>query len=145
MTGKNHQPYVIAGLLAGLVIIVLGTAAFAKPRRVQRMPQGAWGAPHIKLNVTAHAADVEFDCAHGKINGPLTLDSRGRFNLSGSYTREHGGPIRMDIKAIDRPVRYSGSITGASMTLKITIVGSNEVIGTFTLTRGGPGRVFKCR
>jgi len=138
MLGKSY-------LIAGLVIIVFVTASFAKPRRLQKMPPGAWGAPHINLNVTATSADVEFDCAHGKINGPLTLDSRGRFNLSGSYTREHGGPIREDIKAIDQPVRYSGSITGASMRLKITLVGSNEVIGTYALERGGPGRVFKCR
>jgi hypothetical protein len=145
MTGKNHQFYLIAGLIAGLVTIVFVSASFAKPRRLQKMPQGAWGAPHINLNVTANSAEVEFDCAHGKINGPLTLDSRGRFNLSGSYTREHGGPIREDIKAIERPVRYSGSIVGTAMNLKITPVGSNEVIGTFSLTHGGPGRVFKCR
>ena len=138
---RKKQSYSIAGL----VIIVLVTGSFAKPRRLQKMPQGTWGAPHINLNVTATSADVEFDCAHGKINGPLTLDSRARFNLSGTYTREHGGPIREDIKAIDRPVRYSGSITGASMKLKITVVGSNEVIGTYVLERGGPGRVFKCR
>jgi len=77
MLGKSY-------LIAGLVIIVFVTASFAKPRRLQKMPPGAWGAPHINLNVTATSADVEFDCAHGKINGPLTLDSRGRFNLSGS-------------------------------------------------------------
>ena len=42
------------------------------------------------------------------------------------------------------PARYDGSVTGNSMTLTVRLTDTNETIGTFTLTRAGTARVFKC-
>ncbi len=70
--------------------------------------------------------------------------SAGRFQLAGTHTREHGGPIRKDEKPDTHPARYNGAVDGDTMTFTVTLTDSNEVLGAFTLTRGRMARVVKC-
>jgi len=105
------------------------------------MPIGVWGGDHIVLTVEATSAHVEFDCAHGEI--PVRLPD-GPFTVAGTFVREHGGPIRVDETADSHPALYVASMSGGVMTLTIRLAGGGELVGTFTLTRGSSGRVFKC-
>jgi len=43
-------------------------------------------------------AEVEFDCAHGQMTQRTTLDRHGDFDVAGTFTPEHGGPVRRDVK-----------------------------------------------
>lgn len=109
-----------------------------------RIATGVWGGLHINLEVGADSAKVEFDCAHGAIEGPLVVDGNGNFELRGSLTPERGGPIRADEKAEARQATYSGTIKGDTMKLTLKVAGVDEV-ETFTLERGKPGDLFKCK
>ena len=131
-------------VIVGLVFL-LGAAAASKPRRMKRVQTGSWGGPHIRLEVGQGSATVEYDCANGTIEGPLTIDSKGHFNWSGTHNPEHGGPIRVDEKSNSHPAIYTGWVKGDKMTLTLKRANSNEVVDTFTLTRGGGGRIFKCK
>ena len=133
--------------LIGIVILLALAFSIAdsKPRKPARIAQGDWGGQHITVNVSESAATIEFDCANGKIDGPLTVDRRGRFNLKGTFSREHGGPVRIDEKGNSQSARYSGWTDGRRMTLTVTTEGTKEAVGTFNLTHGSAGRVFKCR
>jgi hypothetical protein len=71
-------------------------------------------------------------------------DVQGSFIVSGTFVREHGGPIREDEMPDAHPALYAGAVTGGVMQLTVHLTATNEVIGTFTLTRGAPGRVVKC-
>lgn len=73
---------------------------------------GTWGGDHIGLEVTDKGAQVDFDCAHGSIDEPLTLDSDGRFGAKGSYAPEGPGPQREDQSGQGRPARYAGRVQG---------------------------------
>ena len=53
-----------------------------------------WGGTGIQLTVNDATATVEFDCAHGTIDQPLLIDQDGRFDIPGTFVREHGGPIQ---------------------------------------------------
>ena len=141
MSAQNRKPHLLTVLLLLLCISPSG----AKPRRMQRMQPGIWGSDHISLEVSKDSARVEYDCARGTINGPLTLDRRGRFNLSGTHIREHGGPVRIMERPKSQPARYTGTTDGRTMSLTVTLPETNEVIGTFVLVRGNSGRVYKCR
>jgi hypothetical protein len=110
---------------------------------MQRIPAGLWGGAHIRIEVGAKSATVEYDCAHGVIEGPLTLDSHGRFNLRGTHTPERGGPIRADETQRSQPASYTGSITGEKMTLTLKL--ANVEDETFTLEKGKEGELFKCK
>src|SRR2546423_10461586 len=131
-------------LVISLVLLIVPAAA-SRPRKMQRLLTGAWGGPHIRMDVGSRSATIEYDCANGTIDGPFTLDSKGRFTWRGTHNREHGGPIRIDEKANSKPVIYSGWIKADTMTLTVKLANTNEVVGTYTLKRGGTGRVFKCR
>lgn len=130
--------------IAGLVLL-LASSADSKPRRTQRLATGTWGGQHIRVVVGSSSAAIEYDCANGIIAGPLTFNANGNFNWRGSHTRERGGPTRIGGQSQGEPAIYSGSVKGDTMTLTVTLANNKETIGTFTLTRGNPGKVFKCR
>lgn len=127
-----------------LVLLIVSSAA-SRPRKMQRLPAGTWGGAHIRIDVEPRAARIDYDCANGTIDGPFTIDSKGRFTWRGTFSREHGGPIRIDEKSSSRPAIYSGSIKGDTMTLTVKLADTNDVLESFTLTRGSEGRVRKCR
>jgi hypothetical protein len=133
------------------LIIIFGTNDSCRTNegadmeRNDRLATGIWGGEHIRVEVTDSGADIEFDCAHGSIDQPIVLDSRGTFNVKGKYTPQHGGPIQRDEENNDRLVRYVGLVKDQEMTLTISNDNLKETIGSFTLTHGSEGKVMKCR
>ena len=104
-----------------------------------------WGGDHVKLEVTAEGATLDFDCASGTIAGPLTADAQGKFTVKGTFTRERPGPVMRDNPNTAAAATYSGAITGNTMRLNITAGPQNGSAGDYVLTRGQPGKVFKCK
>ena len=131
-------------VFVSLLLLIAGSAA-AKPRKMQRLQPGSWGAPHIRIDVEQSSATIDYDCANGTIDGPLTYDRKGNFTWRGTHNREHPGPTRIDETSNSRRAIYTGSIKGDTMTLTVKLADANEVVETFTLKRGGYGRVFKCK
>jgi len=130
-------------VILSLVLLIAFSVA-SRPRKMQRLPTGAWGGPHISISVGSRSATIDYDCANGTIDGPFKIDSKGRFTWRGTHNREHGGPIRIDEKPNSRPAIYSGWIKGDTMTLTVKLADTNEVVETYTLKRGSSGRVHKC-
>ena len=125
--------------------LVLGVVACRNPIGGDgRVAAGTWGGTGIRLEVTAAGASIEYDCAHGSIDEPLTTDRDGQFVASGTHVREHGGPIRQDEAPDRHPARYQGRTSGDMLRLTVTLTDLRQDIGTFTLTRGAAARVFKC-
>jgi len=107
-----------------------------------RLPAGVWGGGHAELDVRDSDAGFDGDCAHGTISGPIAVDADGTFGVTGTYTAEHGGPIGID-ETGSVPAVYTGRVAGDSLTLTVSAAGAGEV-GTFTVTRGQAGKIFKC-
>jgi hypothetical protein len=128
-------------ILASALLFAAAAAAAGGKRPA---PAGAWGGPHAGLTLTESGGRIEFDCAHGTVDEPLSSDESGRFEARGTYSREHGGPIRKGEEEERRPARYSGSIEGDRMTLTVTVTGASQSVGTFVLERGKPGIIHKC-
>ena len=110
---------------------------------MQKIPAGDWGGEHIRIEVGAKSATIEYDCAHGVIEGPLDVDSAGRFNLRGTHTPERGGPIRSDDTGRALPAKFVGSINGDKMTLTLKLADAEDE--TFTLHKGKEANIFKCK
>lgn len=127
------------------LVLLIGSLAAARPRRMQRLQTGSWGGSHIRIEVGPSSATIDYDCANGTINGPLTVDRKGHFAWRGSHNQEHGGPTRIDEQSNGRPAIYSGWIKGDTMTLTVKLAGTNEGAQSYTLNRGSAGRVFKCK
>src|SRR5215213_9370661 len=80
-------------------------------------PAGPWGGEHITLQVTESGGTFEIDCAHGTIEGRLSLDAQGRFDSPGTYVSESGGPDREGHTPAINRARYTGWSDGRRMTL----------------------------
>jgi hypothetical protein len=127
------------------LVLLTAFSVESKPRKMQRVSTSSWGAPHIRIEVAAGSATIDYDCANSTIEGPLTFDSKGRFTWHGAYNREGPGPIRVETSANSQRATYTGTVKGDTMTLTVKLAGSSDAIGTYTLKRGGAGRVFKCK
>lgn len=125
------------------ILVVFFLISCAGTTEMQRIPIGVWGGDHINIEVAEKSATIEYDCAHGVIEGPLVVDANGRFKLRGKHTPERGGPIRADEEQQSHPANYVGSITGNKMTLTLKLEGADDE--TFTLEKGKQGELFKCR
>jgi hypothetical protein len=142
-----------SGLLAkGVFIAVVATASYGiwppeaavrSGKHVKIVSTGTWGGDHIILEVSEKGAEVEFDCAHGQVTQPMALNQKGDFDVPGTFSPEHGGPVMRDEAVTSNPARYSGHVGGDTMAL--TVTQGKENIGTFTLTRGGQPKLRKCR
>ena len=124
-----------------LLVLLIMTSANAQKTRIAT---GVWGGLHINLEVSSKSAEVEWDCAHGAIEGPLVVDNNGNFELRGSFTPERGGPVRADETPQSRQATYAGTVKGNTMTLTLKVSGVEET-ETFTLERGKAGELFKCK
>jgi hypothetical protein len=138
------RPFRLARSVFLLEALVAASACSSGPSAPSPALTGTWGGDHIALTVADTGTHSEFDCAHGDIPGALTVDARGDFDVSGTFVREHGGPIRVGDVPDSHPAAYLGSVTGTTMVLTVRLTDTNEVIGTFTLSQGAPGRVVKC-
>jgi hypothetical protein len=107
------------------------------------LPVGTWGGEHVRLEVSERGAELEFDCAHGRIERPIRLDAQGSFDMAGDFTPEHGGPVRRDEVVHAAEARYAGRLDG--QTLVLTVTRDEAVIGRFTLAFGKRPRLMKCR
>jgi len=127
-----------------LTLCLVCTTACGALSPTSTVQAGTWGGDHVLLTVSGTGANAEFDCAHGTIDGPLSLDSSQRFDVAGTFVQEHGGPIRVDEQLVAVPARYAGTSRQGAMTLTITLTSNGQSLGPFTLTFGQQGSVFKC-
>jgi len=126
-----------------LVLIVTCASNPGGASHLDRVPNGAWGGEHVLLTVDDAGGKIEFDCAHGSLDGPLALDASGRFDVKGRLVGE-GGPVQKDEAVNARRARYRGDTDGQHMSLEVTLDGG-ENGGTFSLVKGGRAKLVKCR
>ena len=125
------------------LILALGTAACVAPD-IPEVVTGEWGGQHLGLVATDNGADLEYDCATGRITGAVRPDAQGRFSAPGEHFPGHGGPIGGGGPPEVRSARYEGTVRGTKMTITVTLTDTSEVLGTFTLVQGASPHVFKC-
>ena len=110
----------------------------------ERLAAGGWGGKHVRMEVADGGVLLEFDCARGDITGPVTLDAEGRFSAKGRFAREGFGPRDEGEVAKGVPALYVGAVKGESLTLTVTLAETRKEVGTYALTRGSRGRLWKC-
>ena len=130
-----------------LLLAAAALLAFCSPTAADglQVPAGDWNGKHIVLSVTSAGDKVEFDCAHGSIDGPITLDAQGRFSVKGTFVPERGGPTRDDQPETGQPAKYSGTLKDGTLTVSVELIETKQSLGDFTTTRGGSWQIFKCK
>ncbi len=93
----------LAALLAVAPVLALSNEPTRTPGGSPRVPQGLWGGKHLSLEVTESGANLQFDCARGRISSPLKLDDKGHFELEGVFVRERPGAVRVGDEVVVLP------------------------------------------
>lgn len=129
----------LAAIVSGAIGSSIMNEAIARPARPS--VEGNWGGRQIRLQADAHGAEIELDCAQGRITGPIKLDKSQQFSAKGSYEAYGPGPQQGDVSpAIS--ARYSGKVTGDTLSLDITPDKGPKL--SYTLTRGKNVKLIRC-
>ena len=104
---------------------------------------GLWGGPHAGIEFQGGLADVQFDCASGTIDEPITAAAGGKFLAKGTYRAGAPGPIRVGQIFKSQPARYSGEVVKQTMTLNVALE-DGTTLGPFALTEGATPQLTRC-
>ena len=105
---------------------------------------GTWGGDHVRATVGLASSLLVYDCANGSIDQAFTVDTAGRFALTGTHVMESPGPVQEGVDPVRHPALYTGSTDGKVLTFTVTLTDSNQTFGPFTLALNAPGRVVHC-
>lgn len=133
-----RKPAFALALFASLA----GAGCITSPTAVVAL--GPWGGSHVSMDVTAAGARLEYDCGEGVIEEALRPDADGRFTAAGLHTPGHSGPIRAGEILPTLRARYEGHVRGERMSLRITLIETGVVLGSFELRRGNSALLVRC-
>jgi hypothetical protein len=107
---------------------------------------GVWAGEHIALTTGRSGGSLEYDCAAGRIDGPIIPRQDGTFERTGTHTPGTGGPERIGEPKPSYPASYLGKVVGTTMTLVVQyeIAGGSPRLGPFVLVRGAEPRLLRC-
>lgn len=125
----------------GVALAALGGCATA----VSQGPvTGNWGGEHVGLVLDERGGRLDYDCAAGTITEPLVQSRDGSFAASGMHTPGQGGPDRAGYIPPSFAARYSGTISGNTMTLRVAVPSRDLTMGPFRLRRDAPPQLLRC-
>jgi hypothetical protein len=131
-----------------LLLAVLLTPESSRATDVGSRPlltPGSWGGRGAELRVGEGAAEIEFNCALGRIDRPFEITSSGEFSLKGLYFPEPGGPGRAgDPESQGLAAIYSGQLQDSELLLSVRITKAGRVIGPFALYKSQEPELEKC-
>ena len=111
---------------------------------------GVWGGHHAAIAFQGGLADVQFDCASGTVDDPITPAKDGSFSAKGTYRTGAAGPVKVGQFFKSQGAVYSGQIAKAAarggpqvMTLDVALE-DGTALGPFTLTEGTPPQITPC-
>src|SRR3954467_7100162 len=101
---------------------------------------GTWSGDNAGMIVTGTDVHVHIGCTLGDAVGPINPDATGRFQASGTYNVD-AYPID---RGITHPSTFTGQIVGQTMTLKVTLTDTGQMLGPVTLTYGKEPKMGPC-
>lgn len=113
-------------------------------KQTKLVPVSIWGGSGIRVSVEQKKITVEYACASGEIVGRLKINEHGNFRANGFHIMQRPGPTRVNDTPQRQPARFEGKISGKSMTLKVTLIENNEVVGNFELKQNVTPRLVRC-
>lgn len=129
-------------MLAPVLLLLLAAGCATAPPAGVALT-GRWGGQHVGLELAANGGTADYDCAAGRIDGPVLPRADGTFQALGTHTPGTGGPERVGVVPPSYAARYEGSVRGDRMTLQVRVE-NGVMVGPFTLRRGVEPILMRC-
>ncbi|MBA2636170.1 MAG: hypothetical protein H0U83_05725 [Sphingomonas sp.] len=128
-------------MIAPALLLLAAGCATAPPVGVPLT--GRWGGEHVGLELAPSGGTVDYDCAAGRIDGPLLPRPDGTFQVMGTHTPGTGGPERVGVVPPSFAARYVGTVRGDRLTLQVRVE-NGVLIGPVRLRRGAEPMLLRC-
>lgn len=133
MPPNSLLPKLFAARFRLAAIVALPILAGCSNDPVGVVPGDFFGGEGVLLTIRDFGADLEWDCAAGRIEEAFETARDGSFELDGTHTPGMGGPIREDDPPRTEPARYAGRVSGSRMTLSVVLPESGVTLGPYDL------------
>lgn len=104
------------------------------------LPPGTWGGEDAGVVVEGKLAHVHIGCTRGDTSAPMAVDDDGQFDVMGTYN--------VDAFPVDQnrlhPARFTGQVSGETMTLAVRLVDTEQRLGPVTLRLGREPQMRQC-
>jgi hypothetical protein len=90
---------------------------------------GTWGGNNAGLIADDTSAHVHIGCTYGEVHQSIVLDMSSRFDVAGEQNIT-AHPVDLGIL---HPARFTGSIDGRTMTLRVTLTDTAVTLGPVVL------------
>ena len=121
-------------------LLLIAAACTSNPSDPITEIKGTWGGEDAGLIASDTSAHVHIGCTLGDTSTPIRPDATGNFDVSGTYN--------VDAYPIDRgilhPARFSGTVSGNELTIKVTLVDTGAQLGPVKLVRGKEPKMGPC-
>jgi hypothetical protein len=91
---------------------------------------GMWGGSNAGLLADDTSAHIHIGCTYGDVHQPIVLDANRRFDVPG----EHNITAYPVDRGILHPARYTGSLDGRTMTLRVMLSDTAVTLGPVSVT-----------
>jgi len=135
------RPHAVLRLLILVVAAAMLGCAGDATGPLDRIPDGNWGGERIGLLVDQSGVSFLFDCAGGRVDQPISLDSRGNFDVLGTYS---GAGNAQNADQSPHPARYAGHATRTRVDVTRTILDQSGPGVPFSALRGAPPMIVAC-
>ncbi len=128
-------------VVRALLLLLLAGCASMPPAGVPLT--GRWGGEHVGLELTASGGNLDYDCATGRIDGPVRPTADGTFRALGTHTPGTGGPERVGVAPPSHLARYEGQVRAGRMMLQVRVA-NGVLVGPLTLRPGARPMFLRC-
>lgn len=121
--------------IASLLLACNDSSNPTAPRQALPLEAGQWtggSGENACMSVAGTECDLFVGCMHGRFPRP-SIGGDGSFAVNGTY-RSEVGPVTNETGAV---ARFSGSISGSTMTLRVERTDQSSPPATFTLELTG--------
>ena len=101
---------------------------------------GTWGGENAGLIADDTSAHVHIGCTYGNVHQQIIPDANGRFDVPGEQNIT-AHPVDLGVM---HPARFTGRVTGITMTLTITLTDTTVSLGPVQLFLGKEPRMGPC-
>lgn len=138
--------YVVRGYLTkvdGGLVFEVDRFARAYDNFIQSV--GAWltgdfGGAHISMHADSRGGTMQFDCAHAQF-GTVTFKDSAHATATGTFTPEHGGPVRVGEILPSKPATFSFEQGAGGITVMIA---GESGARTLALRKDAPPQLYRC-